>query len=136
MRVVLRWTLHARLRKLGDQHALVLVLRVDDHVRKRRQPGADVPECHAARLSATHPQIDGGEAQSVVDHLGVYAELAIELERARVNHQGARRGARLRRLVDDAHAHAEAREGQRQHQAGGPGTDNKYIGVNHRRALR
>ena len=64
------------------------------HVRVRRQPAPDVVEHDAPGVAPARPQVDGRERQAARDDLGGDPELAVELERARVDDQRARRRPR------------------------------------------
>ena len=63
------------------------------------------------------------ELDAVADDFVGDAELAVELERAGVDDEGAGGGARLGDFVDDANADAEAREPEGEVEAGGAGAD-------------
>ncbi len=61
------------------------------------------------------------------DHRVGEIELAVEFERAGLHRQGARGGARLCGLVDDAHPDAELGQPKRQHEPGRPGADDQNV---------
>ena len=61
------------------------------------------------------------------------ADLAVQLERARLHGERARRRARPCRLVDDPDAHAQPRQPQGQHQPGRPGADDEDVTLTNRR---
>ena len=65
------------------------------------------------------------------------ANLAVQLERARLHGERARRRPRLRRLVDDPHAHAQPRQPQGQHQARRSCADDQdvRVGLGHTHAM-
>ena len=68
---------------------------------------------------------------AALDHGVGEVELAVEFERARLNGQGARGRAGLRRLVDDAHLDAELGEPERQDETGRAGADDQNIRIHH-----
>ena len=90
-----------------DQQPLMLVLRKDLQERIGRQVRTDALKRQARRRFALHPQIDGGNLVPMFDDGVGEAELAVEFERPRLNRQGPRGRAGLRRLVDDAHLNPE-----------------------------
>ena len=59
------------------------------------------------------------------------ADLLVQLERACLHGERARRRARLRRLVDDPHADAQPRQPQRQHQARRSCADDENVSAVH-----
>ena len=110
-----------------DQEPLVAVLRADEHEGERAQAPSHVPEHGAGHLAAADPHVHGREGKALGQERVGQSHLPIELERARVHDQGARRRARLRRGVDDAHAHAAADEAQGEHEAGGTGAADEDV---------
>ena len=118
-------------RKTLAQQALVLVLREDQHERERRRTRAECAELDVRDAPAADPQVRRVEADRCFDHGVRDAELAIELERARMHDERARRRCRGGSLVDEAHAHAGFREPQREHEAGRTGTRNQDVDVAH-----
>jgi hypothetical protein len=119
--------LHPLAPKVLDEQPFVLILRKDQHEGKRAQPPAQVGKDDPRRMLAARPQVDRREFQAQPDDLVGEPELAIELERPRVEHQGPRGGARLGRLIDDPDADPEALQPQRQDQAGGSGPDDQDL---------
>ena len=93
-----------------DQQALVLVLGKDQRVRKRAEACAHLAEDGARHLLAGHPEIRGEGLPSTLDDRVSEADLAVQLQRACLHGNRARRRPRLRRLVDDPHAHAQPRQ--------------------------
>jgi len=71
------------------------------------------PDPHVAKpdpcdLATFHPQVGCAELESTLNDLVGEADLVVELERARLDADGARGGAGLGHLVDDTHSHAES----------------------------
>src|SRR5205807_676740 len=93
--------LDAGLGQAIEQQTLVLVLRKDQRVWKRTDTGAHVAEDGARDLSAGRPEIGGGHLPSTRDDRLSEADLVVQLQRACLDGQRARRRPRLRRLVDD-----------------------------------
>src|SRR5262245_61148718 len=81
---------------------------------------------------ASYPEIGGRDFYSGVDHRTRKVNLSIEFQRACLYGYGARRGSRLGGLVDDAHAHSEPGQPQREHKPGRPGPDDEDKAVAHR----
>ena len=86
-----------------NQQTLMLVLRKNMQERIGRQVRADPLKRQARGRFALDPQIDGRNLVSTFDHGVRKPELAVEFERPRLNRQGPRGRAGLRRLVDNAH---------------------------------
>ena len=107
----------------------MLVLGKDQRVRERAEACTHVAEENASLVLAGHPQIRGGELPSTPDGCGGEADLAVQLERACLHGNRARRRLRLRLLVHDPHAHAPPRQPQGQHQAGRPRANDENIRV-------
>ena len=80
--------LDPRLAQPVDQEPLVLVLREDHQVRERTQALPHRAEADTGGFPAPHPQVCGRELQSLIDHRLGQADLPVELERPRVDHQG------------------------------------------------
>src|SRR5579871_1637095 len=93
-----------------DQQPLVLVLRKDMQERVGCQARADIFEFEMRHRLAFDPEIDRRHLVSTRDHGLGEIELLIELERARLNREGARGGAGLGGVVDDADLDAEFRK--------------------------
>ncbi len=115
-----------------DQEALVLVLRKDLRIRKRTQTEAHLTEDGSRHLVAGHPEIRSEDLSSTLDHRVRQADLAVQLERARLHGQRARRRPRPRRPVDDSHAHAQPRQPQSQHQARRACADDEDVSLAYR----
>ena len=126
---VCRSTVDAELLQPLDQQPLVLVLREDLQEGIGGQILADGREGEPRRRFALHPQIDRGNLVAVLHHEVGEVELPVEFEGTRLNRQGARGRAGLRRLVDDAHLDAELGEPERQDEAGRSGTDDQNVTV-------
>ncbi len=125
---------HAGLLQPLDQQPLVLVLGEHQHMGEGADPLADVAELHPAGLLAPRPEVHRGEGQAFRLHRFGEAELAIELQGARLDRQGAGGGARLGRLVDDAHLDAQTRQPQGEDQPRGTGPDDQDFRIAHRPA--
>src|SRR5262249_19624980 len=65
------------------------------------------------------------------DYVTGEIELAIELERSRVDRQCAGGRAGLRGLVDDSWLRAELDQPQREHQTRGPSADDQHVRAGH-----
>ena len=87
-------------------------------------------------MFATHPQVDGGKSQTILDDRAGKSRLPVKLQRARMHDQRARRRPGLGLLVDDAHANAEPREPQREDQAGRSGARNQHFAIGHEVATK
>ena len=98
--------LHAGLAQALDQQALVFVLRKDERVRKWAEPGAHFAQHGMGGALAGNPEICGDRFPPALNHRIREPDLAVELERPRLNSQRARRCPWLCRLVDDPHPHA------------------------------
>src|SRR5260221_3691235 len=118
---------HAELVERLDEQHLLLVLREDQHVREGAFALADVADLDAPGMLAARPQVHGGEGEAACERRAIDAELAVELESARVHDQGARRGARRGGLVDDAKVHAEPSQPEGEHQPRGSRADYQDI---------
>ena len=110
-----------------DQQTLVLVLRKDQRVGERAEARAHLAENRVRHLLAGHPEIGGEDVPSTFDDRVSQADLPVQLERACLHGQRARRRPRLRRLVDDPYAHAQPRQPQGQHEARRPGADDEDV---------
>ena len=116
---------HAGLAQPLDQEALVLVLGKDDRVRERAEAHAAIAEDRTREPHPSEPEVHRDDADPTLDHRRGEAQRPVQLERPGLHGQRARGGARLRHLVDDANAHAQAREGERKHQPRGPRADDQ-----------
>src|SRR5207249_10098622 len=116
----------------GDQEALVLVLRVDEPVRKGAPARAQAAEVEVRGSSASGPEICCGEHQARFDHFVGDTELAVELQRPRLNRQRTRSGPWFGRFVDDADPDAEPGEPESEHQTGRAGADDEDFRVHTR----
>jgi len=117
--------------QLLAEEPLVLVLREDQDVRVRGRAGAERAQLDMRNVPAADPEIQGIEADGRVDDGIGDAELAIELERARVHDERAGRRCDGGGLVDDAHAHTRAGEAQREHEAGRTRAGDQDVDVVH-----
>ena len=99
--------LHSSLRQAIDQQTFVLVLRINQRVRKRTQPRAHVAEDGACRRFSGHPQVYGRHLSPALDDRFGETDLLIQLERSCLHGKRARRGPRFRGLVDDPYARAQ-----------------------------
>jgi hypothetical protein len=108
----LRSSLHrdAELLQPLDQQPLVLVLWEDLQEGISGQILADGREGETRRRFSLHPQVDRGNLVAMLHHEVGEVELPVEFEGTRMNREGARGRAGLRRLVDDAHPDAELGE--------------------------
>src|SRR5439155_18772123 len=109
----------------------MLVLWEDMQEWIRREVRADALEGQARRRFALDPQIDRRNLMAMFDHGVSKVELAVELERPRLDRQGSRGCAGLCRLVDDADFHPELSEPERQDQARGTGANDQNVAVLH-----
>jgi hypothetical protein len=80
---------------LRDQQVLVRVLRKDQDVRIRTDTSADVAKRGARHVATGHPQIYLGDGAAACDDGIRDPDLAIELERARLDGNGTRGRRRL-----------------------------------------
>lgn len=119
-----------------DQQPLVLVLRKNDHVRKRADADSNSAEVDVSNLPTFSPQIDGGELESALNDSVGKTDLSIELERSRVDDERTRCRAGLGHFINDAHTNPQSREPQSKHEAGGSGAGDQDIGIGHARASR
>ena len=86
----------------------MLVLGEDEHVRKGAGALAEGAEFDVADVLAFfYPEVDGFELVAFADDFVGEAELAVELEGAGVDDEGARGRARFGGFVDDADANAQ-----------------------------
>jgi hypothetical protein len=115
--------------QVADQEPLMLVLRVDQRIRKGTEPCAKIAERRSRRPPAGDPEIDRRHRKAVRDQRIGETELVVVLEDARLHDDGAGCRSRLRGLVDQPHANAEAREPQCHDEAGRSGADNQYLRV-------
>ena len=81
--------LHSGFGQSIDQQPLMLVLRIDQGVGERADPGAHRAQYAVRHLLARHPEIHRGHAPSAVDHRIGKTDLAIQLERARLDGERA-----------------------------------------------
>lgn len=108
---------------------LVCVLRKDQDVRIRTDISADVAKRGARHVATGHPQIYLGDGAAACDDAVRDPDLAIELERARLDGNGTRGRRRLGKLIDDSQAHPQPCEPQRQHQARRSCPDDEDVGL-------
>ena len=71
------------------QQSLVLILRKNEHVRKRADASAHRAEHNVRNLPALDPQIDGCKLEAALDDAGGKSDLPIELERPRMDDERA-----------------------------------------------
>ena len=69
------------------------------------------------RSLAGNPEIRGHRFAPALNYRICEPDLAVELERSRLNGQGARGRSWFGRLVNDSHPYAQPRQPQGQHQA-------------------
>src|SRR5262250_531474 len=72
-----------------DQHSLVLILRVDERIRKRAQPHPAIAEARTGDLPALDPEIGREEANAALDHGRGETDLLVKLECARLHRECA-----------------------------------------------
>ena len=109
----------------------MLVLREDFKKGVRGQVRANGLEGKARLRFAFHPEVDRWNFMAPRHDGAGQIELAVELERPRLNRQSALGGAGLRRLVHDAHLDAELGQPERQNKARGPRANNQNIATRH-----
>src|SRR5712671_179930 len=112
-----------------DEEALVLVLRVDEPERIRALACAKSPQLDAGPPLASGPEIRRREDEPRVDDLAGEAELAVELQRARLHRKGTRGRARLGRLVDDADSYARPGEPESEYEPRRTSADDEDFAV-------
>ena len=105
----------------------MLVLRQAQHERVGAEPRAEVAEAECRDLPPASPHAELAHADPACDGGVGDAELAVELERPRVDGHRARRLARPRAPVDDPERHAEAHEPECQGEPGGTGADDEDL---------
>ena len=125
--LALPFDLHTALGQPLDEQKLVLVLGEEEGIGIRTEPGADLAEDRARLSFAADPDIGGERLPSALDDGVGQSDLVIELEGTGVDRERARRRARRRCLVDDSHAHAEARQPQGQYEARRTGADDEHV---------
>ena len=88
---------HSKLRESIDEEKFVLILREDEHERKRAEPRPGVLERNRRRLSAARPQIDAADFDAALhDVIREIAHLLIELERPRLDTERSRERPTMR----------------------------------------
>src|SRR5712671_4220815 len=120
---------HAPLCEPRDEEALVLVLRVDEPERIRALACAKSPQLDAGPPLASGPEIRRREDEPCVDDLAGEAELAVQLQRARLHRKGTRGRARLGSLVDDADPYARPREPESEYESRRTSADDENFAV-------
>ena len=113
----------------------MLVLRKDQSIRERAEARTHSAEDGACNLLTGYPEIRGGDRPSALDDRVSEADLLVQFERACLHGKCARRGPRLRRLIDDPDTDAQPRQPQGQHQARRPCANNEDVGVTNRRCI-
>ena len=103
---------HAPFNEAIYQQALVFVLRIDQRVGKWTDIRTHVSEYHVRGPLACDPQVDRGHLAAAGDDGVGKADLAVQLERARLHSERTRRRARFRSLIDDPDADAKTSEPQ------------------------
>ena len=101
------------------------VLGKNQRKRKGTIAFADAPNRYSRRATATGPEIQRLDFDAGLDQRTGDADLIAELHRARVYGQRARRGARHRGAIDNAHADAELVKPQRQPETGRTGANDE-----------
>ena len=121
-----------------DEQSLMRILRKVENEGETSQSLPDVAEGDTGYLSAPGPEIHARHDDATGDDLVGEAELPVELQRSSMNAEGARDRRHILRLVDDAEAHTEPGEPQREREAGGPRPDNQHlrVGADGRRRAR
>ena len=107
------------------------VLLEHEHEREGTEALAELAELDVGGVLGFHPEVDGDELGAAAHDFVGEAELAVELEGAGVDDEGAGSGARFGDFIDDADADAEAREPEGEVQARGAGADDEDLGVGH-----
>ena len=102
----------------------------------RAEARAEVAEIEARRLPARVEEVRHFDLYAGLDDIVGEAELAVELQRARVDDEGARGLPRSRVLVDNAERNTVTREAQREDEAGRTGAHDQDLGRGHRALLR
>ena len=121
----------AELGQAIDQELLVLVLWEHEGEGKRTQAGAEIAEYRARAPLAGDPEAHRRHAVPAVDDRAGQMDLAVELERARLNGERPRSRAGLCRTVDEADRDFQVRQPQGEHQAGGSGADDEHGSIGH-----
>ena len=109
-----------------DEQSLVGVLRKDQDGGKGGESLSEVPKRKPRGPGTSDPEIDAPGFDAVPGHRIRDPDLAVELERARLDAQGTGGGSRLGILVDDPYPDTEPREPQGERQAGGTGADDEH----------
>lgn len=112
-----------------DQQCFMLILRKNKGEWKWSEALPKIPERNAGGGPGLDPKIHSRDLVAAVNHILSESELLIELERAALNSQRARRGAGGRELVDDSDAYPESGQPQRQDQACRTCANDEYIGL-------
>ena len=124
---------HAGVAQAIDQQLFVLVLRKDQRIGKRTDPGADIAEHRVRDVFAGRPEIDRTHSPPGGDDRVGDANLPVQFERACLDGKRTRGRSRLFGLVHDAHAHTQPRQPQPQDKTGRSCSDdqNFCVGVGH-----
>ena len=125
---------HVELCETLDQEPLVFVLRVDEAVRIRALALAECAELDVRHLLRPGPEIRPRKLEAGLDHLAGETELAIELQRPRLDRQSAGGRPGLGRPVDDADPDAQPGEPESEHEARRTGADDEDFGVHARQS--
>jgi hypothetical protein len=105
----------------------MLVLREDECVRVRTDPGAHVAEHCARHLTTCDPHVRGQYVVAARNDRVGQTDLAIELERASLHGDGPGGCPWRRRLVDDSHRDPQSCQPERHHQTGRPGAHDQHL---------
>ena len=111
-----------------DEEAFVLVLREDEHEGEGAEALAESPRSTWRPCLPLTQRLTASTWIAARDDFVGDAELAVELERAGVDDEGARGRARFGGFVDDADADAEPGEPEGEDEAGGAGADDQHLG--------
>ena len=111
-----------------NQQPLVFVLREDERIGVRANARAHRSEHRARNPAARDPRLAAGRLRATRNSAIRQTDLTVELERAGLHGDGARRRRRRRCLVDNPDLNAQACEPQRQNQTGWAGSDNQHLG--------
>ena len=121
--------LHAGLAQALNQQPLVFVLRKDERVGKWAEPCAHFAQHGMGRALAGNPEIRGDRLPPTLNHRIREPDLAVELERSRLNSQRARRRSWLCCLINNPYPYAQPRQPKGQHQARRSCADDEDVGI-------
>jgi hypothetical protein len=109
------------------EQAFVLVLRKDKRIGVRTDARAHIPQHETRDLPTRDPEVRCRDFTTARDDDIREPDLPVELERARLNRDRARRCGRLRRLIDNAHLHTKPPEPERQDQTSRARADDQFL---------